>query len=115
MPTEYIEELGLKVGDKCLVVFKPSHLTYIEDGNVVECVLDAIEEVKNLTIDNETILRKYRVSFGLQNTTVTPDFIFSLQQKAEANILARTLLENSINKAKQNIENLEKALLLIET
>ena len=79
--SELNAELGLKVGDKCLVVFNPSHLNYIEDGNVIDCVLDAIEETKTTLIDDEKTVKKYRVSFGLQSTTVTEDLIFSLKQK----------------------------------
>ena len=110
-------ELGLNVGDKCLVVFNPSHLSYIEDGNVIDCVLDAIEETKTKTIiiDGEKTVRKYRVSFGLQNTTVTEDFIFSLEQKDEAFTLAKRLLEKRITKIKGELSDLEKALLLVET
>lgn len=108
-------ELGLKVGDKCLVVFNPSHLNYIEDGNVIDCVLDAIEETKTTVIDNEKTVRKYRVSFGLQSTTVTENFIFSLKQKNEAYLLAKSLLEKRINQVKDNLRDLEKALLLVET
>lgn len=108
-------ELGLNVGDKCLVVFNPSHLSYIEDGNVIDCVLDAIEETKTIIIDGEKTVRKYRVSFGLQNTTVTEDFIFSLEQKDEAFTLAKRLLEKRITKIKEELSDLEKALLLVET
>ncbi len=113
--SELNAELGLKVGDKCLVVFNPSHLNYIEDGNVIDCVLDAIEETKTTVIDNEKTVRKYRVSFGLQGTTVTEDFIFSLAQKNEAYLLAKSLLEKRINQVKDNLRDLEKALLIVET
>ena len=113
--SELNAELGLNVGDKCLVVFNPSHLSYIEDGNVIDCVLDAIEETKTIIIDGEKTVRKYRVSFGLQNTTVTEDFIFSLEQKDEAFTLAKRLLEKRITKIKEELSDLEKALLLVET
>ena len=113
--SELNAELGLKVGDKCLVVFNPSHLNYIEDGNVIDCVLDAIEETKTTVIDGEKTFRKYRVSFGLQGTTVNEDFIFSLKQKDEAFTLAKYLLEKRITKIKEELSDLEKALLLVET
>lgn len=113
--SELNAELGLNVGDKCLVVFNPSHLNYIEDGNVIDCVLDAIEETKTTLIDDEKTVKKYRVSFGLQSTTVTEDLIFSLKQKNEAYLLAKSLLEKRINQVKDNLRDLEKALLLVET
>ena len=113
--SELNAELGLSVGDKCLVVFNPSYLNYIEDGNVIDCVLDAIEETKTTLIDDEKTFRKYRVSFGLQSTTVTEDLIFSLKQKNEAYLLAKSLLEKRINQVKDNLRDLEKALLLVET
>ncbi len=108
-------ELGLKVGDKALVVFKPNFLHNPEDGIVVECRVDVIEQTIKTNTSGEESSKKYIVSFGLESTTVTDDVLFCFDKKQQANELAKSFLTQGIESAKNRVKRLEAALLLLET
>ena len=108
-------ELGFRVGDKCLVVFKPSHLTDIEDGIIIECRVEAIEQTTKTDSVSEKTSKRYTVSFGLQSTIVTDDVMFYLEDIDKAQELAKTYLTQSITNVKVRLSELESALALIKT
>ena len=108
-------ELGFKVGDRCLVVFKPNSLNYIDDGIVIECHVEAIEQTTKTDSVSEKTSKRYTVCFGLQSTTVTDEVLFTFEQIEEANALAKTYLTQSITNVKARLSELESALALIKT
>jgi len=108
-------ELGLKIGDKCLVVFKPNFLHNFEDGIVVECRIEVIEQTIKTSENGKEVSKKYTVSFGLESTTVTDDVLFCFDKKQQANELAKSFLTQGIESAKNRVKRLEAALLLLET
>lgn len=108
-------ELGFKVGDKCLVVFRPNHLTDIEDGIIIECRVEAIEQTTRADSVSVKTSRRYIVGFFLQSTTVTEDVMFRFEDISKAQDLAKTYLTQSIESAKSRIKKLEMALALTKT
>ncbi len=108
-------ELGFKVGDKCLVVFRPNHLTDIEDGIIIECRVEAIEQTTKTDLVSVKTSRRYVVGFFLQSTTVTDDVMFQFEDINKAQELAKDYLAQSITNVKKRLTELESALSLIKT